>query len=116
MKNQDSYFQLSQMSKEEILKLYETNESGLSDAEVYRRLEEYGKNIPNDTKEKSAFLFLLESFKDKFILILFVLAIVNYITGDMIGSFIIIGISVISALIRFVQDYSTYRFNLRLKE
>ena len=114
--NNKTYYELSKMSKEEIFNLFNTKESGLSSSVSSKRLQEYGKNIPSDTKEKSAFYFILQSFKDKFIIILFVLALVNYFTGDSIGSFIIIGISIISALIRFVQDYSTYRFNLKLKE
>ena len=114
--NNKTYYDLSRMTKDDIFKLYNTKESGLSSSISSKRLKDYGKNIPNDTKEKSALYFIIQSFKDKFIIILFVLAIVNYFTGDSIGSFIIIGISIISALIRFVQDYSTYKFNLRLKE
>ena len=113
--NDKSYLELSKMSKEEILKLYNTSDIGLSLDEVCERLERNGKNIPNNNKERGVLYFIFDSFNDKFILILFVLAIVNYITGDILGSFIIVGISIISALIRFVQDYSTYKFNLKLK-
>ena len=93
--NNKTYYELSKMSKEEIFKLFNTKESGLSSSVSSKRLQEYGKNIPSDTKKKSAFYFILQSFKDKFIIILFVLALVNYFTGDSIGSFIIIGISII---------------------
>ena len=33
-----------------------------------------------------------------------------------IGAFIILGITLISVIIRFSQDWSTYKFNERLKE
>ena len=49
-------------------------------------------------------------------IILIILAIINYFTGDRIGSLIILVIAIISALISFFQNYSTYRFNLKLKE
>ncbi|MBR6949004.1 MAG: magnesium-translocating P-type ATPase, partial [Bacilli bacterium] len=60
--------------------------------------------------------FIIDSFKDKFILILIFLSLINYFTGDALGALIILVITVISALISFTQNYSTYRFNLRLKE
>lgn len=114
--NNKTYLELSKLDDKEVFKIYDTNIKGLSLEEADIRLDKYGKNIPNNTKEKSILYFIFESFKDKFILILFVLALVNYITGDKIGTIIIIGISIISALIRFIQDYSTYKFNKKLKE
>ena len=114
--NNKTYLELSKLDNKELFELYKTKEKGLSSEEVNIRLEEYGKNIPNNTKEKSIFYFMINSFKDKFIFILFILAFVNFITGDKLGSIIIIGISIVSALIRFIQDYSTYKFNKKLKE
>ena len=115
MKDLD-YQELSKMSKDEILSFYKTREDGLSTKEVRKRLEEYGENIPKENDKKGILYFILESFKDKFILILLVLATVDYITGDRLGTLIIIIIAFISAMIRFVQDYSTYKFNEQLKE
>ena len=115
MKDLD-YQELSKMSKEEILSFYKTREDGLTTKEVRKRLEEYGENIPKENDKKGILYFILESFKDKFILILLVLATVDYITGDRLGTLIIIIIAFISAMIRFVQDYSTYKFNEQLKE
>ena len=53
---------------------------------------------------------------DQYDLILILLAAIYYITHDKIGAFIILGITLISVIIRFTQDYSTYRFNEKLKE
>ncbi len=111
-----NYVELSKMSKEEVLSLYQTQKEGLTEEEALKRLEEYGENIPEKREKKGLLYFILESFKDKFILILLVLATVDYLTGDKIGAFIILIITVISAVIRFVQDYSTYLFNEKLKE
>ena len=116
MKNDLSYYELSNKREEEIFQLYKTSREGLSKIEVGDRLKEYGENIPTNNKKRGPFYFVLDSFKDKFILILILLAIINYFTGDKIGSVIILVITVISALISFVQNYSTYRFNLKLKE
>ncbi len=115
MKDLD-YQELSKMSKEEILSFYKTNEEGLTKETARKRLEKYGENIPKENDKKGVLYFILESFKDKFILILVALATVDYITGDKLGTLIILVIAFISAMIRFAQDYSTYKFNEQLKE
>ena len=116
MKKGFNYYELSNMSKEEIFSTFKTNENGLTSEEVKNRLDLYGENIPTDNKKKRALYFIIDSLKDKFIIILIILAIINYFTGDRIGSLIILVIAIISALISFFQNYSTYRFNLKLKE
>ena len=52
----------------------------------------------------------------KFIIILLFLSLINFLLGDTLGSLIIVVIGIISALIRFFQDYSVYKFNRKLKE
>ena len=116
MKNNLTYYDLSNKREEEILNLYETSKSGLSNETVKNRLGIYGDNVPTDNKKKGPMYFIIDSFKDKFILILIFLSLINYFTGDALGALIILVITVISALISFTQNYSTYRFNLRLKE
>ena len=116
MKRDLSYYELSNMSKEDILNSFDTNIEGLNKEQVNNRLDTYGDNVPTDNKKKGPLYFFIDSFNDKFILILIVLAIINYFTGDSIGSIIILVITFISAMISFVQNYSTYRFNVRLKE
>ena len=66
-------------------------------------------------EKKSRLYFLFNSFKDKFIIILIVLAVINYFLSDALSTYIILGIAVISALIRYFQDYSVYKFNQELK-
>ena len=116
MKNELSYYELSNKEENEILKIYETEKEGLSTNNAKNRLEEYGENIPTANEKKGPLYFIVDSFNDKFIMILVVLSIIDYFTGDVIGSVIILVITVISALISFFQNYSTYRFNLKLKE
>ena len=65
--------------------------------------------------KKSPLYFLLMSFKDEFIIILLFLSLINFLLGDTLGSLIIVVIGIISALIRFFQDYSVYKFNRKLK-
>ena len=59
---------------------------------------------------------VLNSFKDKFIFILIILALINKFVGkDNLGTIIILAIGFVSAMIKFFQNYSTYKFNQTLK-
>ncbi len=116
MNNNLGYIDLSNKEKEEIMKLFRTSEKGLSKSEASKRLEKYGENIATSRKKKTPLFFILEALKDKFVLILIVLAAIDFITNDKIGALIILGITLISVIIRFTQDYSTYKFNEKLKE
>ena len=109
------YSEISQESKEKILENYKTKEKGLIQAEYEKRLKENGPNVVVKNEKKSWFVFLLKSFNDKFIYILFLLAIIDFVLADKLGAGIIVGIAIVSALIKFVQDYSSYRFNQKLK-
>ena len=116
MNNNMDYKELSNKPKEAIIKLFKTSEQGLTKSEAFRRLEQYGENIATNRKKKTPLYFIIEGLKDKFVLILILLAAIDYFTDDKIGAFIILGITLISVIIRFTQDYSTYRFNEKLKE
>ena len=116
MNNDLEYKELSSKSKEEIMELFKTNEDGLNINAFRHRLEQYGENIATNRKKKTPLYFLFEALKDKFVLILFLLATIDFITDDIIGAFIILGITLISVIIRFSQDWSTYKFDEKLKE
>jgi Mg2+-importing ATPase len=109
------YKKIASLSKEEILTKYNTDISGLSLNKATNLLNKNGKNKAIKDEKKSWFYFLIMAFKDMFILILLFLAIINYFLGDKLGSLIIIIITLISALIRFFQEYSVYKFNQKLK-
>ena len=109
------YNEISRLTKEKILKALGTSEQGLKKEQVERRLDEYGLNIATNDKQRGWLYFLVRSFKDKFIMILFVLAVIDYMTNDVLGAGIIVCLGIASAMIRFAEDYSTYRFNEKLR-
>ena len=113
----EKYKKIAQKNKDEILNEFATNtEKGLNDKIVEQRLNEDGDNIVVKEEKHSWFYFFINSFKDKFILILVILAVINQlISNDKIGTIIIFAIGFVSAMIRFAQDYSTYKFNQTLK-
>ena len=101
--------------KETILKEYHSNVLGLSSNEAGKRLLKNGRNVVVKDDNKTFLYFLLNAFKDEFIIILLVLSVINFLLGDTLGSLIIIVIATISALIRYFQDYAAYKFNKKLK-
>ncbi len=109
------YKKLVELSNDELLDKYDSSIEGLSLKEVIKRREAYGKNILKEEKKKSILSFIIDSFKDPFIYILIVLAVINFSLGDRLGSLIIILLAIISSTIRLVQDYSAYKFDLKLK-
>ena len=111
----NKYLSISKLSGEEVLMKYETSLKGLSNKEVRERFQKSGKNIVIKEQKKSFFYFLLMAFRDEFIIILLVLALINFFLHDRLGAGIIFIIALLSALIRFFQDYSVYKFNCRLK-
>ncbi len=119
------------INNEEILKTYlelattdinknyidlNTKIEGLSIKEAKKRLDENGKNVTIKEEKKGPIYFFINSLKDEFVLILIFLSIINFLLGDKLGSIIIFAISIISAGVRFVQDYSIYKFNQKLKQ
>ena len=112
----EDYQNISKLSKTEVITNYKSNENGITDKEREKRLENDGLNIVVKKEEKKRVVFLLEAFNDKFIFILLFLAFINFLLSDALGSYIIIGIAILSALIRYFQDYSVYKFNKKLKD
>lgn len=111
----NNYQTLSNISKEELLQKLNTKETGLTEKEAITKLNQFGPNIIKQEKIKKWYNFLIESFKDPFIYILTILAIINLCLGDSLGALIIIILALISTTIRLVQDYSAYKFDLKLK-
>ena len=109
------YKSLSEISKEDLLSKLKTNINGLTDNEATNKLNKYGHNIIKEEKVKKWYHFLLESYKDPFIYILAILAIINLILGDVLGALIIAILAFISTTIRLIQDYSAYKFDQKLK-
>ena len=104
----DKYKEISKLNIEEVYTKYNTSNSGLSNSEVNKRIKEYGKNIVIKEKNRSILYFIINAFKDEFI-------IINFCLGDKLGSLVIILIAIVSALIRVCEDYSVYKFNKKLK-
>lgn len=109
------YIAESKKNASTILEDLQTTPNGISEKEAEERLNKFGANVVIKNEKKSRIYFLAQSFKDKFIIILIMLAIINYFISDALSAYIILGIALLSALIRYFQDYSVYKFNQSLK-
>ncbi|MCI5733453.1 MAG: magnesium-translocating P-type ATPase [Tenericutes bacterium] len=111
----EKYNKISNFTKDKALNYFNSRNEGLTNEDALKKLKEHGPNVVIKDDKKTWKYFLLNSFKDQFIIILLVLAVINFSLGDKLGSIIIVLIAVISAVIRFIQDYSVYKFNRKLK-
>ena len=109
------YLDIATTSNKVIYSKLNTSQEGLTIKEAKQRLEKDGKNITIQEQNHGAIYFFLVSLKDEFVLILIFLSIINFLLGDTLGSLIIFAIALISAGVRFFQDYSIYKFNQKLK-
>ena len=96
-------------SIEEIMKELKTTEGGLSLSEANNRIDEYGSNILEERKGKSAFRRFLDQFNDMMIIILIIVAIVMGIYGyfyshEYTDCIVIAVVVLINAIMGFVQE------------
>jgi P-type Ca2+ transporter type 2C len=84
-------------------------ESGLSDAEASRRLREHGPNKLLETKRDGPLTIILNQFKNVMVLVLLVAAVISALTHDVTDAFVILIISVVNAVIGFIQEYKADR-------
>lgn len=100
---------------DQILKSYDTTKLGLSNNEARKRLLRNGKNIVGNKKKIGWYVFLFKSFIDEFIIVLIILSIVSMLLGEKLGAVIICILALISGLVRFVQEYTSYLADQKLK-
>lgn len=109
----------------EILNEFNTSSEGISQEESEKRLEEYGLNEITYDKAKPWYVYLGKAFIDPFVLVLVVIAIVSLLTDVVFAHpgeknwmtfIIIITLIIISAIIRFVQEFKSKIESDKLKK
>lgn len=101
---------------EELVQALNANlETGLTQAEARRRLEEIGLNRFNGKKPLSAISIFLSQFKSPIIFILIFATILSAVVKDFLDAVIIVSIVLISAILSFIQEYSANTAAEKLK-
>lgn len=99
------YYHKSTRATYELLK---TSPEGLSKNEAAQRLIDYGPNSLN-IKSDSLWRIIVEPFRNVFMLVLFIAAVVSFLHHAAFDGFIILTIMLVSAIIYYVQRFSTDR-------
>jgi Ca2+-transporting ATPase len=84
-------------------------DQGLSEEEARGRLKRYGSNQLIEAKREGPLSIFFNQFKNVMVLILLVAAIVSALTHDLTDAYVILIISVINAVIGFIQEYKADR-------
>ena len=99
------------IKKEDVLREFGTNsKNGLTEEEVKKRQNKYGKNRLKDKPKENIFVKFIKQFNDFMIIILIIASIVSAVIStlqgqnDYIDSIIIIGIVILNALMGVIQE------------
>lgn len=83
-----------------------SQQQGLSEAQVIERLAQFGSNTLPQKKQPHILLRFLEHFKDVLIYVLLGAALLTAVMGHWVDTIVILGVTLINALIGFVQENS----------
>ena len=104
------------LTSDEVAQLLEADpQSGLNQADVIKRLEQFGLNALQEKRARSPWHMLLDQFSDFMIIVLIGAAIISGIVGDLGDTIAIVVIVILNAVIGFVQEYRAERAMAALK-
>lgn len=93
------------LTKSELFAKFDTDQNGLNDHEVEKRLKIYGKNSIESGQKKNWFFEFCQEFRDLMVLILIFASLLAYFLGEKTDGSIIMGIVLLNAFIGFIQKY-----------
>ncbi len=103
-------------SKEVLFEKFQTSQSGLSEQEAKKRLDEYGPNEAARKQKRALVIQFISKFFHPLIVLLVVIAAVTFWTGDAVSGSIIGVMAVMSVVLGFFQEYRAGREAERLSE
>lgn len=102
--------------KEDLLQAMQTTgESGLSQTEAAKRLEQVGLNRIHDKEQVTPLGLFLDQFKSPIVLILLFATVLSAFLSDWVDAFIILLIVLGSALLSFSQEYNAHNAAEKLR-
>ncbi|MFP4006150.1 MAG: calcium-translocating P-type ATPase, PMCA-type [Candidatus Hadarchaeia archaeon] len=104
------------LTPKRVLKVLDGSQYGLKNEEAEKRLEKYGVNEIEKGEGASLLEVFLAQFKDFFILILIIAAIISFLIGNQIDSALIISIVAANGAFGFAQDWKAEKAIQALKE
>jgi Ca2+-transporting ATPase len=101
---------------EETLQALNAKETGLSQEEAQKRLQEFGPNELKKEKGKSPIKLFVEQFADILIVILLIATGLSIYLGELIDAVVIIAIVMACAILGFVEEYRSEKALEALKK
>ena len=92
-----------QISKEEALRRLSVTSEGLSSDKAAELLEKNGKNMLEESKNKSVFQVFLSQFADLMVIILIIAAIISMFSGNVESTIVIFAVIVMNAILGTFQ-------------
>jgi Ca2+-transporting ATPase len=104
------------ITKEDVMKEFSSNINGISEAEANLRLEQYGKNIIDDSSEINLLKIFLQQFNSILVYVLIASCIISVAIAHYIDAGIIFAIVFIDGIIGFIQQYKAEKAINELKK
>lgn len=90
--------------KEAVLAKFGTDyDTGLTDAQVEKNRQSYGRNVLEEEKQKSVFKVFLEQFADLLVTILIIASVISAFTGNLESTIVILAVITLNAVLGTVQ-------------
>jgi P-type Mg2+ transporter len=87
-----------------ILKELDSRLNGLSQAQAESRLKQYGLNEIAREKRQSVLIRLLNNIKNPLVILLTILGMISFLTGDMRATVVIFVMVLLGVMLRFYQE------------
>ena len=111
--NKDYY----QKSYSDVIKIFNTNiDTGLSNKEVNKLLDKYGKNIIPSKKRSSIIKMFLGGLLDPIVILLIITSIISFLVGEKVDGIVIIFIILLDLILGTVEEYQANKKANSLKE
>ncbi|RLI15864.1 ATPase, partial [Candidatus Bathyarchaeota archaeon] len=88
-----------------VLEKLGSDENGLSEKEVAKRLEKYGFNEIETGRKRTALTIFLNQFKSILVLLLVFSTIVSFFLGEIHDAIVILAIIIMNSVLGFIQEY-----------
>ena len=90
---------------EEVVRLLDADlKSGLSDAEVKRRVEKFGPNVVRPRRGTPGWIKFLQQFNQPLVYILLLAGVVTGFLGEWVDASVIAGVVLVNAIVGFLQE------------
>jgi P-type Mg2+ transporter len=109
-------FDYKECPKEILFEKFQTSQTGLSEAEAQKRLDEYGFNEAAKKQKRALVIQFILKFFHPLVVLLVVIAVVTFFTGDAISGSIICLMAIMSVVLGFFQEYRAGKEAERLSE